>query len=214
MLEVIPSPGTTDTVFSSIEKKIELIKPFIRTLHVDIVDGKFAPNTTFMDPAPFKKFSTELLLEVHFMTDNPLQYLKQFADCGFKRFIGQIEKMENVEEFVAQGQLLGEVGLAIDGPTPLSSLTVELDDLDCLLIMTIKAGQSGQQFMPEHLEKVEELRSRCTLPIEVDGGVSDTNIVQAKDAGATRFVSTGFIFGNQKPVEQLKKLQVLINPTQ
>jgi|SRR5581483_909263 len=208
MFEVIPSPGTEDTEWSTIEEKIEIVRPMVRSLHIDIADGIFIPHKTFMDPTPFKKYSDVLFLEVHFMTDNPIQYLKQYADCGFKRFIGQIEKMKDVEEFVAQGQLLGEVGLAIDGPTPLSSLKINLDDLDCLLFYTgQQAGHSGASFMPDRLEKVKEVRKSSTILIEVDGGISDTTIVQAKEAGVTRFVTTGFVFDSENPLLQLKKLQ-------
>lgn len=212
MFEIIPSPGTEDKDWTAIEHKIELVRPFIRTLHIDITDGKFVPNTTFMDPAPFKKYADEILLEVHLMTENPLQYLKPFANAGFKRFIGQIEKMPDVAEFVAQGQLLGEVGLAIDGPTSVDVLSnIPLDDLDCVLLYTgEQAGKSGGTLLPERLEKVKELRSRSHLPIEADGGISDTTIVQAKEAGITRFVVTSFIFNHENPQEQFKKLQKMM----
>jgi ribulose-phosphate 3-epimerase len=212
MLEIIPSPGTEDTDWAAIEKKIELLRPFIKTLHVDVADGKFVPNKTFMDPAPFRKYAGELLLEVHLMTENPLQYLKAFADAGFRRFIGQVEKMPDQVEFVAAGQLLGEVGLAVDGPTPVGSITVPLDDLDCLLFYTgQQAGRSGAVLVPQRLEKVKEVRTAsATIPIEVDGGVSDTAILQMKEAGVSRFVTTGFVFNSENPREQFEKLKNLV----
>ena len=213
MLEIIP--GILEKEWSEIERKINLVKSFAKTIHIDIIDGKFAPSTTFLDPAPFAKYtlpSSEqaLLFEVHLMVDNPIQYLRPFADAGFKRFLGHIEKMPDQEEFVAQGQLLGEVGLAIDGPTLLDSIKVPYRDLDCILIMTIKAGESGQMFNPEYLNKVEILRSAqndITIPIEIDGGINDETIIQAKNAGANRFVSTSFLFkGNpQTQFDLLKK---------
>lgn len=203
MYEVIPGPGTKDLNWQEIERKIELVKPFVKTIHVDVVDGKFAPNTTFSDPKPFAKYTKELLFEVHFMTENPISYLKSFADAGFKRFIGQVEKMPDQAEFVAQGQILGEVGLAVDGPTDLSMIKVPYEDLDCILIMTIKAGQSGQMFNPEYLNKARTLRQAQgqSLAIEIDGGINDRTIIQAKNAGATRFVSTSFLFKDSDKVK-------------
>lgn len=204
-------PGILEKEWVEIERKIELVRPFAKSVHIDILDGKFAPNTTFLDPAPFKKYSPELFLELHMMVEEPIQYLKPFADAGFKRFLGHIEKMSDQTEFVAEGQLLGEVGLAIDGPTSVEALKVPISDLDCLLIMTITAGFSGQQFNPLHLEKVKHFRSQTSIPIEVDGGVKDTTIKLAKDAGATRFVATSFfISGSQDPHAAYQRLLSLL----
>lgn len=204
-------PGILEKTWEAIERKIVLAKPFAKTIHVDLLDGKFAPNKTFMDPTPFAKYTSDIFFELHMMVEEPINYLKPFADAGFKRFLGHIEKMSNPEEFVAQGQLLGEVGLVLDGPTPLEALTVPLDDLDAMLLMTIKAGFSGQKFIPEHLGKVREIRKRsATVPIEVDGGTNDQTIKLACEAGATRFIATSFIFGSQDPYEQYKILQSCI----
>ena len=79
-LEIIP--GILEQDWENIEKKIALVKPFAKTMHVDLLDGKFAPNTTWLDPEPFKKYTKDILFEVHLMVDNPLQYLQPFADAG------------------------------------------------------------------------------------------------------------------------------------
>lgn len=215
MYEIIP--GILEKEWGEIERKIELVRSFAKTIHIDILDGKFAPNTTFLDPSPFKKYTGDIFFELHMMVEEPIQYLKPFADAGFKRFLGHIEKMSDQAEFVAQGQLLGEVGLAIDGPTPLSAIAVPFDDLDCILIMTIKAGFSGQSFMTEPLEKVKALRQVYTecnrnaqgkqIPIEVDGGINDQSIIQSKQAGTTRFISTSFLFNSETPAGQYKILK-------
>lgn len=206
MYEIIP--GILEKNWNEIERKLEIVKSFAKVVHIDIIDEKFASNLTFLDPLPFSKYSQELFFEVHMMVEDPIQYLKSYAKAGFKRFIGQVEKMPDQEEFVAQAQLLGEVGLAIDGPTDLSLIKVPYADLDYVLVMTIKAGESGRAFMPEYLEKVRQIRAKNGfLSIEVDGGINDKTLVLAKDAGANRFVSTSFIFGSQDPKGQYDLLQ-------
>ena len=146
MFEIIPSPGTEDKTFEETEKKLLAVKGLAKTIHIDIIDGKFAKNSTFLDPKPFEKYSKDFLLEVHLMVDEPIKYLKSFADAGFKRFIGQIEKMSDQAEFVAEGELLGEVGLGIDLNTQVKDITVNLSDLDSDLVMAVRAGFSGQEF--------------------------------------------------------------------
>lgn len=212
MNEVIPSPGTENKSWEEIEEKINLVKPFARTLHIDVLDGQFAPNTTFSDASKFIGYTRGTLFEVHLMVNDPLKYLKDWADAGFQRFIGQIEKMPDPVEFVAQGQLLGAVGLAIDGPTNLDVLgDINLNDLDCLLIMTINAGFSGQEFKFEMLEKIREIRKKYPhLSIEVDGGINDKTIIEAKNAGANRFVTTSALYNAGNIIEEFKKLTSLI----
>lgn len=206
--EVIPSPGTEDKDWNAIEKKLDSLKGIAKTIHIDILDGKFANNTTLMDPAPYKKFEKDFTMEVHLMVDNPIQYLKPFAEAGFKRFIGHIEKMPDINEFIAEGQLLGEVGLGFDVGTGLEILDqINIDDIGCVTIMTVKAGFSGQQFMESQLEQVKKLHARSLIPIEVDGGVKDTNILFAKHAGAVRFVATSAIWSAEHPITAFKKLQ-------
>lgn len=209
MYEIIP--GILEKEWAEIERKINLVKPFAKAVHIDIIDGKFAPNFTFLDPAPFAQYSKEIFFEVHLMVDEPIEYLKPFANAGFRRFLGHIEKMSDQEEFVAQGQLLGEVGLAVDGATSLDSIKVPYSDLDAIVVMTIKAGASGQIFNPEYLEKVKTLRRAQgqSLPIEIDGGINDQTILQAKNGGPNRFVANSFIFQNENPLEQYQLLNGL-----
>src|SRR6266571_2872108 len=147
MLEIIPSPGTENKEWQEIEKKIELVKPFVKTIHIDVCDGKFASNTTFADPTPFETYTKTLpsgqrgqfvgqkglVFEVHLMVEDPIKHLKKWADAGFHRFIGHIEKMPSQEEFVAEAQLYGEVALAIDKNTSVDEIKVSLSDLDALL---------------------------------------------------------------------------------
>ena len=187
-------PGLLEQEWKEIDRKIQLVQPFATEIHLDLIDGKFSHGKTFFDPQPFKKYSDTILLELHMMVDNPLQYLKPWADAGFRRFIGHIEKMPDPAEFIAQGQLVGEVGLAIDVSTPITHIKVNLDDLDCLLVMTVNAGMSGQKLIPDCLKKVRDLRKKTLIPIAVDGGINQETIVKAARAGANRFIATTALF--------------------
>ncbi len=223
MFEIIPSPGTENKDFSEIEKKINAIKPFIKSIHIDVCDGKFAPNTTFADPEPFREYikqmATErsgwvaedkgILFEIHLMVEEPINHIEKWADVGFTRFIGQVEKMSDQAAFIAQAQLFGEAGLAVDGPTPLDAVQVSYDDLDAILFYTAeRAGFSGAKFQEDRLEKVKTLRKiNEYLPVEADGGINDETIQIAAAAGVNRFVSTGFLFSLNTPQEQLNLLK-------
>lgn len=209
MFEVIP--GILEKEWTEIEGKLEICRSITKSVHIDLIDGKFAQNTTFLDPSPFAKYSKDFLLEVHMMVEDPIKYLKPFADAGFARFIGHIEKMPDQEEFVAAAQLLGEVGLGIDAQTPVEAIAAQLDDLDSILVMTVKAGFSGQSFIEQNLEKVKQLAARTTIPIEIDGGIDAEAIKKCCAAGARRFVATSFLFGSDSPQQQFQLLKESIH---
>jgi ribulose-phosphate 3-epimerase len=210
MFEIIP--GILEKDWQSIEAKIELVKPFAKSIHIDILDGKFAENITFLDPEPFRKYTGDMLFELHMMVEEPINYIKPWADAGFKRFIGHIEKMSDQAAFVATAEQYGYVGLAVDGPTGLDKLTVNHLDLDTVLIMTIKAGFSGQEFQHEQLEKVKQLTKDTEMfPVEIDGGVTEETIKQAWEAGARRFVTTSALYGNEDPAKEYQRLHDICN---
>lgn len=211
-LELQIIPGILENEWPEIEKKIDMALPFTKTLHIDLLDGKFVENHTFTFPKPFEKYKDKVQLELHMMVENPIQYVDAFAAAGFTRFLGHVEKMPDQAAFIAKVQQVGEAGLALDGPTPLDALTVSLIDLDCLLIYTSeKVGFSGPPFKPERLDKVRAIRQKePLLPIEVDGGINDTTILEAKNAGATRFVTTSYLFKTDQPKMQYDSLMKLI----
>ena len=64
--------------------------------------------------------------------------------------------------------------------------------------------------MPETLKKIKELRLKTQIPIEIDCGINEQTIVEAKAAGASRFVSTSFIFQSEDPLNSFEKLLSLV----
>lgn len=205
-MEIIP--GILEKEWEEIEKKLQILSKFAKTVHIDIIDGKFTNNITFLDPKPFKKYSKDLFLELHMMVVNPISYLKPFAASGFRRFLGHVEKMPSQAEFIAQGQLLGEVGLALDGPTQIEEISSPFHDLDAILVFTSDhIGSSGTKLNREKLEKIKLLSEKASTPIEADGGINNETIKLARDAGATRFVATSFLSNNpQKAFDTLLDL--------
>lgn len=204
-------PGIFEDNWEAIEKKIELVKGFAKSIHIDFADETFADKKSFFDPTPFKKYSSDIHFELHMMVDNPEQYLQSWSDAGFNRFIGHIEHMEDQVSFVAKAQNLGQVGLGLDAKTPLTDLKVSTQDLDTVLVMMTNAGKSGQEFQQEQLAKIKELSDRG-VHVTIDGGINEQTIQTCVGSGGSRFISTSFLFWNDvSPVEQHKKLEEIIS---
>jgi ribulose-phosphate 3-epimerase len=201
-------PAILEKDWEEIEKKLEICREFATHVHIDFIDGKFADNISFMDFEPFKKYSEYYSLEAHLMVDEPVNYLDKLVSAGFKTFLGHVEKMSDQIEFVAKGEELGEVGLAIDIDSSIDKISVSLDDLDRILLMSVKAGKSGQTFNPHIEGKIKKLRSKYLGNIEVDGGINAETFLTAKNAGATAFCVTSYLF-RENPSENFRKLEAL-----
>lgn len=195
MIDVIP--GILEKEWSSIEEKLGLVTGLVEWVQVDIADNTLVPNETFLQFVKLDQLDKfdKLNFEAHLMVANPEKYIKHLADAGFKRLIAHVE-CSDLRMFLEQSEYEHvEVGIAIDGATPVEQAEPFLEEVDLALVMTIEAGFSGQEFMTETVEKIKAIHEHFPdLPIEVDGGINDKTAKVAIDAGATRLVSTSFLF--------------------
>lgn len=208
MAEIIP--GILEKDWASIEKKLEQILPFAKTVQIDIIDGKFASNSTLLDLTPLKKYADKIFFEAHLMVEEPIGYIEKLASFGFKRFIGHVEKMSSQQDFLNIGKRFGEVGLAIDAFTTLDEIKVDINFPDCFLVMSVKTGFSGQPFLKEVLGKIKELKEKTAQPIEVDGGINGQIIPLLKALGVARYVVTSDLFKSEDVEQEYQRLTSLI----
>ncbi len=209
MYQIIP--GILEKNWNEIETKLEAARGFTNRLHIDFIDGKFVNNKTFFNPEPFKKYSDYFLLEAHLMVIDPEEYVESFANAGFRRFLGHVEHMSSQKDFIKEAKKYGEACLALDGPTHINSIKVPFDDLDGILVYTSnKVGFTGPPLVDDRLDKIRHLRKLTNIPIEADGGINNKTIEKAKAAGATRFVSTSFIWNFKEPADGFDELTKLI----
>lgn len=209
MIEVIP--GILEQTFSAIVEKLRLVEGFCRWIQIDLLDNSLFGNTSFHDPSPFSGLRTASRLELHMMVVNPENYIDEWAEVGFKRFIGHTEGMSNVENFITKVRSKKlEVGLAIDIDTDVKIIEPFVPNIDCVLVMGIHTGKSGQAFDDRAITKVHKVRLLGpNLPVEVDGGVNDETAPRLVQAGATRLVSTNYLFNSPHIPQAIKKLQQL-----
>lgn len=212
MLEIIPAILTNDP--KELEEKIRQVEELVNRVQIDIVDGVFADNKTISLEA-VANIDTNLLLDIQLMTKEPVDWVERAVHAMADRVVGHIEMMSDQMAFVAKVQETGEkAGLAIDLPTPVSALDPAiLNNLDVVLVMSVKAGFGKQDFQESALEKVTKLLSyrannNCKYRICVDGGINEENIAKVQQAGADEVVIGHSLFASgdvAQRVEELKK---------
>ncbi len=198
MIDIIP--GVFEKEWGELERKVILVSPHVDWVQIDIADNTLVPVTSVLDFVKMKGLIasyTKLSFEAHLMVANPEKYSKQLADCGFKRLIAHVES-QDPRRFLDEATYESvEVGMAIDGPTELEHLEPFLEEVDSVLVMMAEAGASGLTLQPENVDKIRILhRNYPDLPIEVDEGINEITARIVKDAGATRLVTTSYLFND------------------
>lgn len=209
MVDVIP--GILEKDFAEIERRVKLVAPYVSWVQIDVADNTLVPNETLVKFDQFDQLAKLVQLEAHLMVAEPEKYIRPLADSGFKRLIAHVEA-HDPRRFLDEAKYESvEVGMAIDGPTELEVIEPFLDSIDVVLVMTIEAGFSGQQLMPETLEKIKTIRRNFPdLPIAVDGGINEATARLVRDAGATRLVSTSYLFRDPEHIaEAIEKLKAV-----
>ena len=202
-------PAILEKDWTELKKKLEVCIEFADTVHIDFIDGEFTDNKSFLEFEPFKEYRQDFKLEAHLMVNEPINYLEKLSDAGFNTFIGHVEKMGNQVEFVAKGEELGAVALALDLDTSIDQIKVNLDDLDQILLMSVRAGKSGQVFDESVLSKIKDLRQKYLGKIEIDGGINEETLKLAKEKGADNFCITTSLF-RQDPKKEFEHLTSLL----
>jgi ribulose-phosphate 3-epimerase len=214
----VPSPIIAPSLlaadFSRLAEAARAVEGSADWLHVDVMDNHFVPNLTIGLPVvECLRPATTLPLDVHLMIEAPERWAGGYAEAGAYNVSFHAEAAEDPVALAKDLRSAGtRAGLAIDRDTAVEPYLEILPHFDTLLIMTIKAGFGGQSFLPGMLAKVRTARRHANaghleLRIEVDGGVADSTIEAAAEAGADAFVAGTAVYGAADPSAAVRALR-------
>jgi len=191
-------------------------------LHVDVMDGHYVPNLTIGLPVvrALRKRFPEVVLDVHIMISNPdemaVEYVKAGADyLSFHPEVSQHphRTIQAIKDAGAKASLALNPGTHHKG-----ALDYLLEDLDMVLVMSVNPGFGGQSFIPSALRKLKKVRAlverrELDVRIQVDGGVSTSNIAQIAKAGANTFVAGSAIFRSEDYARTIREMRAAVAAT-
>lgn len=179
-------------------------------LHLDVMDGHFVPNLTFGPKAVAAvNRATDLFLDVHLMIYNPFEFVEKFVEAGADRITFHLEATEDVIGTISYIHKCGvQAGVALCPETSAEMVDRLIEQMDALLIMSVKPGFGGQTFMPQALDKIQFVRKMAPyLPIQVDGGINDKTGAKCVAAGATELVAGTYLYKATDFKEALERLR-------
>ncbi len=183
-------------------------------VHVDVMDGHFVPNLT-IGPVVVEavaRVSTKPL-DIHLMVENNSFFVELFAPLKPEFISFHIEEEKHPHRLVQKIRSLGiRPAITLNPHTPPEAIEFLLEDIDMVLLMSVNPGFGGQKFIPSVIEKVQRLKAMINKKnpnclIEIDGGVSDKNITQLKNAGVDMVVAGSFVY--KHPISVTTAIQIL-----
>ena len=219
MIQIAPSILSAD--FSKISDAVKIAEESgADVIHVDVMDGHFVPNLTFGPQLVASlREKTSLPLDVHLMVDNPRLFIPLFAKAGADWISIHIEASVHIHKDITLIKEHGKkAGLALNPATPLSLMGEILEELDFVLLMTVNPGWGGQEFIPSCHSKISQLKSwireqKREIPIQIDGGVSLSNMGELIKDGADILVAGSAVYGEKNPSEAITKMKKLAEKT-
>ena len=186
-------------------------------IHLDVIDGHFAPNITF-GPGTVKSLRrlTDLKFDTHLMIDNPQAYAEKFLDAGSDLLTFHAETLGGSSFDELHRAVSGrgkQVGLAIKPQTELPKWAADrLDKISALVVMTVNPGFSGQKMDMSVMPKLSRLSSFVkekgyATEIEVDGGVEPENVVEVVRRGCNVLVAGAGVYAKKDPVKAISLLR-------
>jgi ribulose-phosphate 3-epimerase len=204
-VEVEPSLYAAD--FSRLGEQIDvLLRTGVRVFHFDVGDGHFVEPIT-MGPIVLESIAPVIhaggaFVDCHLMTETPEKHFAAIKKAGGDSVTVHYEACPDLDSVVLAARVHDlQVGLAFKPETSAAyaAHAAISSQVDIVLCMSIEPGYSGQEFMPEALDRIRVVRS--VLPrevhVQVDGGIGPENIKAARESGATLFVAGTSIFGRE-----------------
>lgn len=224
-------PAIMPEQYEEIESMAGMVKNYIDTVQLDLMDGRYVPEKTWpfvygtdrdlqdlLSEETSLPFWNEVNYELDLMIERPEEDLDTWLNIGASRIIfhhasvHSWEAIKNIDPVVREFVVIGCAVTIHDNLEDIFPL-IEDGTVRYVQVMGIAhIGYQGEAFESGSLELIQTLRNRYPeLEIGVDGGVSENSIKDLYRAGATRFVSGSAVFHHGIVSENISRLLSLIS---
>jgi ribulose-phosphate 3-epimerase len=197
-------------------EEVKSVDPYAEVIHVDIMDGHFVPPIALgaVVVASLRPV-TDRTLHGHLMVDAPEGFFDELREAGLDMVSFHLEAVPEPGPAIRTARDAGfGVGLTMNLDTPVEAVDPYLEQIDDVMLMSIRPGWSGQSLNPEVYPRIEAVRKevdRRGLPVdvEIDGGVKIENAQRAVDAGATVLIAASGLFAQPDPPSAARSLAAI-----
>lgn len=205
---ICPTVTAYDT--HAYREQIERLEPFAERIHIDLMDGDFAPTQS---PSLNQIWLPHMATDIHLMYRRPMNYLKQLIKLQPSLVIIHAEADVDHAHFATHLRENGiKAGLALLQETAVNSVTELLPCFGHILIFSGDLGHHGGTADLTLLDKVKEVHAKFPdVEIGWDGGINAQNAKQLIGAGVDVLNVGGFIQQAADAPKAYDKLRQVLN---
>ena len=211
MSDYLIAPSILSANFAKLGEEVDnVLAAGADIVHFDVMDNHYVPNLTIgpMVCKALRDHGVTAPIDVHLMVSPVDALISDFAKAGASYITFHPDASTHVDRSLQMIRDAGcKSGLVLNPAMGLEPLKYVMDKVDMILLMSVNPGFGGQKFIPATIDKVKEVRalidsSGFDIRLEVDGGISASNIAEIAAAGADTFVAGSAIF-NQPDYKQV-----------
>jgi len=197
------APSILSADFARLGEEVEnVLAAGADVVHFDVMDNHYVPNLTIgpMVCKALKNYGIKAPIDVHLMVTPVDGMIADFAAAGADYITFHPEATVHIDRSLQLVRQAGcKSGLVFNPSTSLDILKHVMDKVDIILLLSVNPGFGGQAFIPNTLNKAKEARamidaSGFDICLEIDGGVTTSNIKEIAEAGVDMFVAGSAIF--------------------
>lgn len=208
-MQVIPSIDVEKV--TDLKSQLERLTPFYRRYQIDFADGKFVnfstPTVSDLLASLLPRSST--LFDIHLMTldfQRALDQINQFADKLNFGVIFIHHAAKPPPDMFLENNSYYKLGLVLNPEDEINTIkqSYDLANMENIQIMSINPGPQGSPFLPDMLNKLEQLRlAGYKHNIFLDGGVNEDSLktILGKKH-LPDFICPGSFFSRSKNVKE------------
>ena len=186
---------------------VAAVAPHVDSLHIDIMDGRFAPAFGFSENVVSRLISDgSPPIDVHLMVDEPERWAARFARMGVRSVAFHIEAVRDAPALAAAIRTDGaRAYVALLPETEPSTIVRIATAIDGVLLLTAPAG--GGAFVDAAFERIA--RVPTGVPMIVDGRLQSGHFDALRAYGVELAVVGSALFNDECAGERARQLNML-----
>ena len=204
-------PGILQENIEDIRKDLETIKDFAHLVQIDFADGELVEGKTFLDLNKILEIDTPTKYDIHLMVKDPFPFL-EVSSTKIKQISAQAEAPVDLEKWLNTAREKGyKAGLSLAPTTSWKRIEHLIPSVDFIQFLTVTPGKQAGPFQPQVLQTIREFHQKyLEIPIQVDGGIKETNIKLVLNAGVNNVVIGSAIMRAKNPMEAYKNFERIL----
>lgn len=190
--------------------QIDAVSKFATRIHIDLMDGVFAPTRSINLVQVWWPDGMEA--DLHLMLQKPSEHLETLVSLRPSLVIFHVESDGDIAACMKHLKRFGiKAGVGFLQHSEPARFVEMIEEADHVMLFGGSLGHFGGSADLKILEKIESiLKINPHVEIGWDGGINADNIGQMRDAGVSVFDVGGYIQRSDSPKKSFQTLQSII----